>query len=126
MTNGLGAKPRLHTRRAHQILGATLHEAATSPDEAKKPDTSLDLYQGLYRNPWGETAVVMWKGELILLPLPSDDPLDALVQLKKDGEHTFRRVRDDEELGEQVRFEVDADGSVQRMWRHGNFSTRKE
>lgn len=124
MTNGLGAKTELHTRRAHQILGAAIHQAATSSDEAKAPDQAMGQYQGLYKNPWGETAVVLWKGDLNLLPLPTEDPLGSLVKLKKDGEHVFRRDRKDEELGETVRFELDDSGKVTRFWRHGNYSTR--
>jgi hypothetical protein len=46
------------------------------------------------------------------------------MKLKKVAEHTFRRVRDDQELGEPIVFEVDADGNVTRLVRNSNYSIR--
>ena len=126
MTNGLGVDTSLHTRRAHQILGKALSDVAGSTATPNNVDATLSKYEGLYRSPWGETAVVVWKGALHLMRLPTSDPLGALIKLKKDGEHTFRRVRDDDEVAEQVRFDLDEQGSATRLWRHGNYSSRVE
>ena len=51
---------------------------------------------------------------------------DALVKLKKTGEHVFRRVREDDEeqLGEELVFDLAADGTVTRYKQHSNWSRR--
>jgi len=37
-----------------------------------------------------ETAVVLWEDGLAMLPLPTTDPVTALVKIRKAGDHTFR------------------------------------
>ena len=56
------------------------------------------------------------------MSLPNDDPLNELTKLRKTGEHTFRRVRKDGELGEEVKFEMGPDGKATALlW----FSNRR-
>ena len=56
---------------------------------------------------------------------PDDGPGGGLVKLKKTGEHTFRRVRKDGKLGEEVVFEMGPDGRPTRLVkRHSNCSPR--
>ena len=59
-----------------------------------------------------------------MLEAADDDPVKDLEKLKKTGEHTFRRVRKDETLGEEVVFEMGADGRPTRFKRHSNYSAR--
>jgi hypothetical protein len=84
------------------------------------------MYTGTYDlSPWwGESEVILWKGKLAVVSLPTDDPLQALIRLEPAGEHTFRRIRDDDSPGEEIRFDVAPDGSVLRMWQHSNFQPR--
>ena len=50
---------------------------------------------------------------------------ENLSVLEKVGEHTFRRVRkDDESLGEEFFFEVDDEGNVTRFLQHSNWETK--
>ena len=51
--------------------------------------------------------------------------MEGLVKLRRSGENTFRRIRDEdtEELGEEIVFELE-DGEAVRMWRHSNFSPK--
>jgi hypothetical protein len=37
-----------------------------------------------------------------------------------DGDHTFRRVRKDDTLGETIVFEMGPDGRAVRFWQHDN------
>jgi hypothetical protein len=46
------------------------------------------------------------------------DPAEGLTPLKHIGGPVFRRIRDDEELGEEVVFELDEPGRVVRMKQH--------
>ena len=64
---------------------------------------------------------------LAQLPLRRRAPKERLQKFKKVGEHTFRRIRDDDEsLGETLFFEVDEDGSVTRLLHHSNWETKVE
>ena len=104
-------------------------EKVTADDETNaddQVDTSLQAYLGAYDGaPWsGESAVLIWQGNLAVVSLPTDDPLGAMMKLRKTGEHTFRRVRDDDTLGEEIRFDIGPDGRAIRMWRHDNFRPR--
>ena len=55
-----------------------------------------------------------------MLSLPSTDPMNALAKIRKVGEHTFRRVRKDNELGETIVFEMGPDGKALRYVQHSN------
>jgi hypothetical protein len=126
MSNANGVNSNRFTDRAHQIVAPAVAAALDTAHAGQPIDPRLTRYAGTYdASPWwGEALVFPWKGKLALVGLPTDDPVDDLVQLREVGEHRFRRVRDDGELGEEIRFELDADGTVLRMWRHGNYSER--
>ncbi len=121
MTNAMGVNVGLFTRRSHQILGEALLQAAKPDSKPKAADPSFAAYTGLYRSAWGEGTVLPWKGKLAIIYLPSDDPLDSLTQFEHQQGQLFRRKRKDGELGEEIRFELDASGQAVRLWRHGNF-----
>lgn len=124
MTNAMGVNSGLYTRRAHEVLGSALLEAVENPEpEEKEEGPDLSRYTGLYRSAWGEEALIVWKGELVAIGLPTEDPLRRPTRLKHQSGDTFRRVRDDDELGEEWRFEFADDGTV-RLWQHGNASVR--
>ena len=94
------------------------------PEGQATPD--LEPYLGTYdAQPWGgETAAVRWKGGLALLSLPTSNPAEALQELRHIDGDTFRRVRDDGELGEAVTFLRDDAGEVEAFQRHRNLSRK--
>jgi len=106
--------------------GGTAGGAST--DRSSAPD--LAPYLGAYsEQPWGgESAAIRWKGGLALMSLPADNPLRAITRLKWVEGDTFRRVRSDEELdeelGEEIVFERDASGRVTGYRQFGNLSPR--
>ena len=125
MTNALGVSSRLYTQQAYNIIAPAIADALDAPGEGESPDPALDIYTGLYERPLGnEMAVLIWKGKLAMLSLPTENPLDALTPLKHVEGHTFKRVRDDDELGEAITFEVGDDGRVARVWRNNNYQTK--
>jgi CubicO group peptidase (beta-lactamase class C family) len=87
---------------------------------AVPPSFDASRYAGIYESVWREVAIVPWEGGLAMLDLPSDTPRKSLERLRHVNGDTFRRVRDDGELGETVVFELDAAGKVARAVRHGN------
>ncbi len=128
MVNASGANPGLLARRAYEIVAPAIKAATDGADQAKPLDAALKKYVGAYDEfPWGgESAVVPWKGGLAVVSLPTDDPIKDLIRLKHVDGGRFRRVRDDDALGEEIFFEEDASGKVLRLWRHGNRSERIE
>ncbi len=127
MTNASGVSSSMYTRRAQEIVGPAVGAAVEEEETDRNLSTdSLEIYLGTYdQAPWGhESAVVLWKGKLAVVSLTSNDPLASMMKLRKTGEHTFRRVRDDDNLGEEIRFEIGPDGRATRMWQHGNYNPR--
>ena len=122
MANASGVDVGQYTARAFQIVEPAITEAL-KPENGKKPlAPSLDKYTGTYSaQPWGgEIAVLHWKNSLAMLSLPSDDPVEGLLELRQTEAHRFHRVRDDGELGEEVVFEMDASGTVTGFRRNSN------
>jgi CubicO group peptidase (beta-lactamase class C family) len=122
-----------YTAGMYDLVAAAIRGAATggpSDDEpaaaqgAEMPD--LAPYLGTYSaQPWGsETAIVTWKGGLASLGLPTDTPVRALTRYRHIEGDMFRRIRDDDELGEALVFERDAAGRVTGYRVHGNRSAR--
>lgn len=92
-------------------------------------NTSIDLsqYTGLYNaQPWGsEKKVLNWYGCLAIVDLPSENPLEDMILLHHVSGDVFRRIRRNEDLGEEIRFERDErTGKVTRMWDHSNYSVK--
>jgi len=113
-------------RRAYEVMAPALAAARDTAQKGALPNAEFTKYVGAYSEmPWGgEVAVIPWKGGLAMLYLPTDDPLGDLTELKHITDHTFRRVRKDKALGEEIRFDVGPDGQVTRLWQHSNFSPR--
>ena len=137
MTNGQGVNSRRFAQTAHDIVAPALRKAAGKPDrdassEAEDVsegggaavDETLVRFTGTCQRPLGgESAVLVRDGDLHVLPLPTDAPLDALTRLRHIEDGTFRRVRDNGDLGEEFVFEETPDGRM-LMWRNNNYSIR--
>jgi len=50
--------------------------------------------------------------------------MGALVKLRYLGGDTFRRIRDDGQLAEEIVFETDARGEVTRFKRNSNYAIK--
>lgn len=112
---------------AHQIRTIIL-----KAQKEKEPDTNgtdLDSYTGLYDGqPWNaELTIFPWFGKLAMLGFPSNNPGNQMTLLEHVEDDTFRRIRSDESLGEEITFERDKNtGKVTKLWRNSNFSDKLE
>ena len=137
MANGQGVNSRQFAQTAYDIVAPALRKAAGKPD-GDSPDEvpasseggaaatreTLVRFTGTYQRPLGgESAVLLWEGDLHVLSLPTDAPLDSLTRLRHIEDGTFRRVRDNGDLGEEFLFEEMPDGRM-LMWRNNNYSIR--
>jgi CubicO group peptidase (beta-lactamase class C family) len=121
MINASGVSPNKYATGMRDIL-----KKVTGKDKEEKAKVDLEAYAGLYNAQpwWGETVVLPWQGKLAIFGLPSGNPAQSLRLLKHIEGDTFRRIRKDETLGEEVLFERDKTGKVFRMWHHSNYEDR--
>ncbi len=112
--------------RVYDIVAPAVIAAKKDPGGAKAPDTALARYAGTYdAQPWaGEVVILPWEDGLAMLELPTMNPVKGLEKLKAAGEHRFRRVRKDGELGEEIVFVMGPDGKPTRYTQHNNFLRR--
>ena len=68
--------------------------------------------------------ILRWDDTLVSLGLPSNDPVESMNKLRHVNGDTFRRVRDDGELGEAFIFHRDESGAIESYSVHGNFSRK--
>ncbi len=125
MANALGISPQPFTMRMYEIVAPALSAAKTTPGGGKQPDPSFAKYYGSYEQSFGgETAVFPWEDGLATVSLPTDDPMRDLAKLKYLSGDTFRRVREDGQLAEEIVFETNPRGEVTRMKRNSNYSPK--
>jgi CubicO group peptidase (beta-lactamase class C family) len=124
MTNGHDVSPGSYTQEIFDVIAPAISAALESPEKAVEIDPELHQYTGRYERPLGgETQVLIAKGQLVTLSLPTRNP-SSLTKLQHQGGHVFRRVRDDGDLAETIVFELDSEGRVVRMVRNSNYSYR--
>lgn len=125
LTNAIGAETGFYASKAFDLIGPAVTAAADKPQEKVARDPGFDRYCGVYDNIWGQTAIVRWGESLAELDLDTRDPKKDLIKLKHVGEHTFRRIRDDDKsLGETVVFELAEDGTVRRFQQHSIWTVK--
>jgi CubicO group peptidase (beta-lactamase class C family) len=123
LSNASGVNAGGYVQAIHGIVAPVLKEKPP----ATPPDPSVVApYVGTYDEfPWwGETLIVAWGDGLAAVSLPTMEPMKEMDKLRKTGEHTFRRVRKDDTLGETVVFEMGPDGRATKYWQHSNPSPR--
>lgn len=125
MINAGGTNPAKYARGMDELLNKYKSAKELKEDNVPK-NMNLQDYKGYYNpQPWGsEVYVAPWKGKLAMMDLPTDSPGRNLSLYKPVGKDTFRRIRDNGELGETVTFERDATGKITRFESHGNYTTR--
>lgn len=125
MANALGVNSQQYAQRMYDIVAPAINTALKEPEKKETSSSDLEKYTGTYDTSFGgEVAVVAWEKGLAILNLPTMDPMRGLTKLRKTGEHTFRRVRKDEALGEPVVFEMGSDGRATRILWHSNYYNR--
>jgi len=122
MINASGENPGKYARALRSIMQKA--EGSTYP--ANYGSVDLEAYRGLYNAQpwWGEEAILPWKGQLISVGLPNENPGENMTLLRHESDHTFRRVRKDDTLGEPWTFELGPDGKATHYVQHNNISRR--
>lgn len=121
MINAGGESPDFFAKEIREIISKIPKDRT-----AKKNNVDMEQYSGTYTSqPWGSEKIIMpWYGDLVMLNLPSENPDEGMTVLQHVSGDTFKRVRRDKTLGEEVRFERDSSGKVIRVLQHSNYSNR--
>jgi CubicO group peptidase (beta-lactamase class C family) len=100
------------------------------PPEAAGPVPVVDLtrYEGAYGRDRtaNDVYVAPYGNELMVIDLFATAPASDITRLRHVQGHVFRRVRDNDTLAEEVRFDVAADGRATRLWWHSNYLDRRD
>ncbi|MCB0689641.1 MAG: beta-lactamase family protein [Saprospiraceae bacterium] len=120
MINAQAVNPSKYAKGILALLAKAVNETATADS------LQLDRYTGIYDNQpwWPEEAIVKWQGKLASIPLPSTDPAGEMSLMKQEKANIFHRLRKDSSLGEEIRFETDQSGEVEKYWQHNNYYER--
>jgi CubicO group peptidase (beta-lactamase class C family) len=123
-TNGLNTNRTGYVQGMHSILEKYKKETQKPEKAAEVP--VLEEYEGYYHMlPWQpEVYLSSWNNQLVMVSLPSDNPAESMIKLKYVEKDLFRKVRDDDELGESYEFIRGEDGAIKKFKRHNNYFTR--
>ena len=126
MINASSTNPHKYVNGIHAILKKAMEEEKKQNSKETKPAADLQEYSGFYNPmPWGsEMYVSAWYGKLVSIGLPTESPAEAMTLFKHIEGDTFRRIRDDGELGETLVFERNDAGQITRLKNHGNYYTK--
>jgi CubicO group peptidase (beta-lactamase class C family) len=124
LSNAHEAASSAFSQSLYDLVAPAIKDAVKNPAAAKKPDAGLNKYLGTYKAWSGELAVIIWENGLAAMDLPTMNPVKSIIKLKKTGKHTFRRIRDDEGLGEEIVFEMGPDGRAARLKWDSNYYPR--
>jgi len=123
MINANGTNPDKYVKGINGIINKVEPSKKEVP---KKENIDLQEYVGYYNPmPWqSEVFISTWNGNLVSLSLPSEKPEEAMSFYKHIEGDTFRRIRDNEKLGETLVFERDTNGNIIKFISHGNYSKK--
>ena len=126
MTNTSGVDAGSYTNNIFEIIAPAVAAASDTNSIEKFLDPVFEKYIGAYLELpwWGELAIFPWEGELAALYLPAQNPMEDLMKLKHIEGNTFKRIRKDGKMGEEIIFDTNADGIVTRLWRHSNYNPK--
>ena len=123
MINANGTNPGNYANGIKEIINKV---KVSKREISSKEKKDLKEFVGYYSQMpwWGEEYISTWEGKLVTLQLPSEKPGDFMTFYKHIEGDTFRRIRDDDELGETLVFERDENGNITQYIRHGNYSKK--
>ena len=117
-TNADDGEPIKYVEKAHQWVAPALTE---KPAEAMPGDWSR--YTGRFRNIWGDTEVLLFNGELIMINPQLPDPMTEYTTLKHVEGDTFQmKAPGYGSHNEYAVYEFDEEGRVRRLKTGENYT----
>lgn len=127
MTNVDDANPERLAMELYDFVAPDIAKAVAAAKTGKPPEprkANFRAYEGIFGAPRSahDTHVAQIGEELVTVSLyaPPGSAKKNATRWKHVGGHSFRRIRADESLGEELRFETDNSGRAVRLWIHSN------
>lgn len=122
MINAGGTNPGSYARGLQAILAKVKAAPKKADDATDNKKVNLSDYTGYYSNQpwWSEEYIGVWGDKLVTLNLPSRSPGEAMTMYKHIEGDTFRRIRDNKELGETMVFKRNEANQVNAYISHTN------
>ena len=126
MINANGTNPAKYVNGINAIIKKVETLKKQKSTDNKVENKNLQEFVGYYSPMpwWSEKYISTWEDKLVSLVLPSEKPGESMIFYKHIEGDTFRRIRDDEELGETLVFERDKNGKIIHYKQHGNYSKK--
>ena len=123
--NGQGLSPGTYAQTLFDIVTPAITKAHEDTDAAKPIDSSLEKYVGMYSQPLaGERHVLILDGHLVVISLPSPNPMRGLMKLKAESPKRVQARARGWRAGRASGVRAGTDGRVARMIHNNNFSYR--
>ena len=121
LANASGVDTPRYVRALYDIVSPAIGSKSDSV-----ADSSLAPFLGSYNNePWGgEKMFFEWGDQLAEVDLPDMTPLKNLQRFQRTGANTFRRIRKDNTLGEEIFFQIGQDGRATSVMINSNPKAR--
>jgi CubicO group peptidase (beta-lactamase class C family) len=127
-TNADDGAPDVVAARAFKWLAPAIKKARETPESVEETDSTWERVAGRYRSAWGDTVVLVYEGQLMMLSPMAPDPLTFVTTLEPVSDLTFRCLQPDFHAGshgELVHFETDERNRVVSLVdANGNAMTR--
>ncbi len=120
LTNALGSDPHAYVEQAYKLVLPEIIKATAEDKPAAQEDWAR--YVGVYESEWDRQKVVIREGQLQIVSLEYLD--DTPTILEPTDEADVFTLKQAGQSNETLRFELDDDGNVRRMWERNEYSTR--
>ncbi|MCW5518041.1 serine hydrolase domain-containing protein [Muriicola sp. Z0-33] len=122
MINAGGTNPGSYSRGIQAIMDKVKKTSSKKEGAEESMEVNLTEYVGYFSNQpwWSEKYIGVWGDKLVSLSLPSRSPGESMTMYKHIEGDTFRRIRDNKELGETMEFKRNKDGQISAYITHTN------
>ena len=116
LTNADDGSPDVYIEKGFQWVTSAILKAVQPTPKKSDPDPNWQTYIDKYQSAWTDAQVMVLNGDLVMINPSMQNPTAGLTKLIPVSEHTFLIECDDgsSSKGENVVFDVDATGVVQK------------
>ena len=110
--NAQGLSPSTYSQTLYDIVPRDRQGARRAGQGQACRSRARQVHRDVHAAAGGRAPRAVLDGELVVMSLPSQNPVRGLMKLKPESANVFRRVRDDGGLAERVVFELGPNGQV--------------
>ena len=120
LTNALGSAPPEYINQGYKLVLPEIIKATEAARPVANPD--WQKYLGEYSHDWGYEKVILREGKLQIISLDALDYPPVILE-PTDEEHVFI-IQEQGASNETLRFELNDEGEVWRMWQRNEYALR--